>query len=367
VIPSYHAVMTTTGVNFQDNDSWYHMRTVHNIAAHFPHQSGFDPYAILPGRQTSHTEPWDVFIAAIAWVLGFGKPSDWLIDQVGAWLPAILGALLPIPLYFLARRLFGESAARWTAIATAGVPGALVWTSHLGVPDHHVAECLLSVCALVALRAAVESTGSQRLWRTAVCGLPFGIYLCVRPAGIFVPATLTPAALFEPLLAPFVAASMAIAATVFLTSSGSLWASYTWPAPVRSPNIPSAIIVGMRRLPIRSPCTLRHRSAFVQSRTSSCHAKSLCVRAMQQRKNFIISCRAGLLSAGRESARRTRCALNPVHHARPLFSAPTSETSSAQRRISTLCSCCWGSDAQKAVMLEPHEQLRPKYVSFLPL
>ena len=228
VIPSYHAVMTTTGVNFQDNDSWYHMRTVHNIAAHFPHQSGFDPYAIFPGRQTSHTEPWDVFIAAIAWLLGFGRPSDWLIDQVGAWLPAVLGALLPIPLYFLARRLFGESAARWTAIATAGVPGALVWTSHLGVPDHHVAECLLSVCALVSMCRAVESTGRGRLKKLIASGILFGIYLCVRPAGIFVPATLTLAALFEPVLAPFVAAAMAIAATVFLTSSGSLWASYTW-------------------------------------------------------------------------------------------------------------------------------------------
>lgn len=228
VIPSYDAVMTKSGVNFQDNDSWYHMRTVHNVAAHFPYQSGFDPYALFPGRQIPYTEPWDTAVAAVAGLLALGRPSDRLIDQVGAWLPALLGALLPIPLFFLARRLFGDAPARWAAIATAVFPGTLLWETHLGVPDHHVAECLLSVGALVFLCGAVESRGRNQLWRLAASGIVLGIYLCVRPAGIFVPATLSLAALLEPVLAPFVAASLAIASAVFLTSSGSLWASYTW-------------------------------------------------------------------------------------------------------------------------------------------
>ncbi len=220
--------MTTFGVNFQDTDSWYHMRAVHNLAAHFPHQSGFDPYAIYGGGQNAYTEPWDLFIAGIASLLAFGIPSPRLIDQVGAWLPAVLGALLPIPLFFLARRLFGVGPARWTAVVAAVIPGILVWATHLGVPDHHVAECLLSVCALVLLCGAVESEGRERLWRLVVSGLLFGIYLCVRPAGIFVPATLSLAALLEPLLAPYVATVLAIASAVFLSSSGNIWAEYTW-------------------------------------------------------------------------------------------------------------------------------------------
>ena len=228
VIPAYNVVMTASGVNFQDNDSWYHMRSIHNVAGHFPHQSGFDPYAVFPGRQDSHSEPWDVFTAAVACLLAFGKPSDWLVDHVGAWLPAVLGALLPLPLFFLTRRLFGDTPARWTALVTGVIPGTLLWETHLGVPDHHVAECLLSVCALVLLCSAVESAGRARLWRIVVSGLLFGTYLCVRPAGIFVPATLALAALFEPLLAPFIATGLGIAAFVFLASSGSIWESYTW-------------------------------------------------------------------------------------------------------------------------------------------
>ena len=228
VIPSYHAVMTSSGVNFQDTDSWYHMRVVHNIASHFPHQSGFDPYAAFPPRQNAYTDPWDLAIAGVAWLLALGTPSEGFIDQVGAWLPAVLGALLPIPLFFLARRLFADDAARWTAVAAAVLPGSLLWSTHLGVPDHHVAECLLSVCALVLLCTAVENTGRNRLWRLAAAGVLFGIYLCVRPAGIFVPATLALAALLEPVLAPFVTAILVIAGTVFLSSSGSLWASFTW-------------------------------------------------------------------------------------------------------------------------------------------
>ncbi len=228
VIPVYNTVMTPFGVNFQDSDSWYHMRAVHNIAAHFPRQSGFDPYALYAGRQNAYTEPWDVFIAGVAGLIALGMPSASLIDQVGAWLPAVLGALLPIPLFFLTKRLFGAAPACWAAIAAAVIPGTLVWVTHLGVPDHHVAECLLSICALVFLCGAVETVGRAMLWRIIVSGLLFGTYLCVRPAGIFVPATLAIAALIEPLLAPYVAATLAIASAVFLASSGNIWAKYTW-------------------------------------------------------------------------------------------------------------------------------------------
>lgn len=228
VIPAYKVVMTDSGVNFQDTDSWYHMRAVHNTAAHFPQQSGFDPYAIFPGRPHPYSEPWDLAIAAAAGVLGLGGPSEQLINQVGAWLPALLGALLPVPLFFLARRLAGEEAARWAAFAVAVIPGTLVWETHLGVPDHHVAECLLSVGAVALLCGALESEWRARLWRLAAAGSLFGVYLCVRPAGIFVPATLAIAALLEPLLAPFVAACLAMAAGFFLIGGESVWANYTW-------------------------------------------------------------------------------------------------------------------------------------------
>jgi len=95
---------------------------VHNLVAHFPAQSGFDPYGIFPGGAVVQREPWDLAVAAVAWLLGAGKPSASLVDDVGAWLPAILGALLPIPVFFLARRLFGGLAAKLGAISVAVMP-----------------------------------------------------------------------------------------------------------------------------------------------------------------------------------------------------------------------------------------------------
>ncbi len=228
VIPAYHAVFSSFGVNFQDDDSWSHMRSIHNLVAHFPAQSGFDPYRLYPGGEVVQREPWDLAVGLVAWILGAGKPSASLVDDVGAWLPAILGALLPIPVFLLGRRLFGNLAGNLAAIAVAVMPGTLLWETHLGVPDHHVAECLLALAALTLLIEAAERPGRTRIWLAALGGVMLGVYLCVRPAGIFVPGTFAIAVLLEPALAPMMAAAVALAAVVFLASSGSAWSDFTW-------------------------------------------------------------------------------------------------------------------------------------------
>jgi len=228
VVPAYHAVFSAFGVNFQDDDSWSHMRSVHNLVAHFPSQSGFDPYGLFPGGEAVQREPWDLAIAFVAWTLGAGKPSAALVDQVGAWLPAILGALLPIPVFLLGRRLFGDLAGSLAAIAVAVLPGTLLWETHLGVPDHHVAECLLSLLALTLLCDAAERQGRWRMWLAALAGVILGVYLCVRPAGIFVPGTFAIAALLEPALASIMTGVLALAGVIFLASSGSAWSNFTW-------------------------------------------------------------------------------------------------------------------------------------------
>jgi dolichyl-diphosphooligosaccharide--protein glycosyltransferase len=228
VIPAYRVVFSAFGVNFQDDDSWSHMRGVHNLVAHFPKQSGFDPYGLFPGGAVVQREPWDLAVAAVAWILGTGNPSASLVDDVGAWLPAVLGALLPILVFFLARRLFGDLAGSLAAIAVAVIPGTLLWETHLGVPDHHVAECLLSLAALTLLIEAAERPGRARMWLTAAAGFSLGLYLCVRPAGIFVPGTFAIAVLLEPALAAMVTAAVALAAVIFLASAGSAWSEFTW-------------------------------------------------------------------------------------------------------------------------------------------
>ena len=55
VLPAYPVVFPGDGVNFQESAAWFHVRTVHNLLAHFPHRSGFDPYALYPGGQNIPT------------------------------------------------------------------------------------------------------------------------------------------------------------------------------------------------------------------------------------------------------------------------------------------------------------------------
>ena len=229
VLPSWSVVFAPDGVHFQENDAWFHVRTVHNLLAHFPHRSGFDPYALFPGGQTIPTGPlWDYMIAWVAWILGAGSPSPLFIDRVAAWLPAILGALFPIPAFFLARRFFGNAAGVFAALWAGLVPGGFPWLTHLGLADHHAAEGFLAFAAVALLCAAIESEGARR-WRWSVAaGVSIGLFLATRPAGIFVPAILACAAAWEPAAAGPVLVAICTGGAIFLPVNGILWSEYTW-------------------------------------------------------------------------------------------------------------------------------------------
>jgi dolichyl-diphosphooligosaccharide--protein glycosyltransferase len=226
VLPAYAVVFAHGIVNFQEPDAWFHVRTVHNLLAHFPRRSGFDPYVIFPRGQDIPTAPiWDYMLATPAWILGLGAPSAALTDAVAAWLPAILGALFPIPAFFLARRLFGRAAAAFAALWTAVGYGAFLWLTHLGLADHHAAEGLFAFLTLAGMCAAIDQQSSRLSW---LAGIALGLFLGTRPAGIFVPATLVCLVVLEPLTAPVVCRAALAAAVVFLLAAGSLWAQYTW-------------------------------------------------------------------------------------------------------------------------------------------
>lgn len=226
---SYDQVFTPAGVNFQEGDAWYHVRTVHNLLAHFPWRSGFDPYALFPSGQNVPTGPfWDYLLASLAWVLSLGSPSPQFIDIVSAWTPAILGALFPVPVFWLARRLFGDAAAAFSACWVAVIPGGFLWQTHLGYADHHVAESFLSFLAVALLCAAVESDGRAMIWLTGAAGLSLGAYLATRPAGVFVIFLFVAAAVLEPALIRLVLGMFLVAALIFIPVTGNQWADYTW-------------------------------------------------------------------------------------------------------------------------------------------
>lgn len=229
VLPAWNLVFMPGTVNFQEFDAWFHIHTAHNLLAHFPHRSGFDPYGLFPGGQDIPTGPfWDYLIATTAWILALGSPSAIFVDRVAAWLPAILGALFTFPVFFVARRLFGPAAAAFAALWIAFLPGGFLWLTHLGLADHHAAEGFLAFVALACLCTAVESKVTARAKWSAAGGLAMGLFLATRPAGIFVPALFACAAVWEPEAAGPVLVAAAVAAAVFASAGGVLWSNYTW-------------------------------------------------------------------------------------------------------------------------------------------
>ena len=241
VLPAYGAVFGHRMVNFQEPDAWFHVRTVHNLLAHFPWRSGFDPYVLFPAGQNVQTGPvWDYLLAIPAWILGLGSPSTRLIDGVAAWLPAILGALYPIPAFFLARRVFDAVSGAFAALWTATGFGALLWITHLGLADHHAAEGLFAFLTLAWMCAAVDGGGIRYAWWS---GIALGLFMGTRPAGIFVPATFACLVMLDTAAAPAVLRAALTGAAIFVTMSATLWSKYAWLALAGMGALAAAIVV----------------------------------------------------------------------------------------------------------------------------
>jgi dolichyl-diphosphooligosaccharide--protein glycosyltransferase len=224
VIPAWKTVFAPTGVSLQEGDAWFHARTIHNLLAHFPLRSGFDPYLRYPGGGDIPTGPgWDYLVAAAAWIGGAGSPSRQLVDAIAAWLPAILGALTAALVFLLGRRLFGTAAGLFAALWLAVLPGSFLWVTHLGLADHHAAETFWATVFLACFCEALETT---RLLPVAGAGLALGAYLATRPNGVFVPGIMAEAVLLVPEAAPVLLRVLAIAAAAAAATAGpAAWLS----------------------------------------------------------------------------------------------------------------------------------------------
>ena len=220
-------VFTPWGVDFQEPDAWFHLRTAHNLLAHFPFRSGFDPYALFPGGMNVPTGPlWDYMIASSAWLAGRGSPSPALTDHLAAWLPAILGALCPIPVFWVSRRLFGLAAAVFAALWMAVNAGEFLWLTHLGNADHHAAEGFFSILVFSFLCAAADSPASR--WPPVLAGLSLGALLATQPGALFVPGILAAVAMIEPSLAAAILICCGTAAVFMLPWAGTVFSGYDW-------------------------------------------------------------------------------------------------------------------------------------------
>jgi len=133
----YDKIFVGEWIKFAGVDAYFQMRLVDSIVHNFPHLTDFDPYFTYPGGGvTSTIYLFNRFLAGIIWVIGLGSPTQHTIDVVGAYFPAVLGALTVIPVYFIGKELFG----RWAGLLSAGLiaimPGEFLGRSVLGFTDH---------------------------------------------------------------------------------------------------------------------------------------------------------------------------------------------------------------------------------------
>ncbi len=191
----YDLVFAGDWVRFRDTDPWWYMRQVDNLVHNFPHRISFDPYFGYPyGGGTAAHSGWLWLLASIAWAIGLGTPSEKIIDLVGAYLPAILGALTVVPVYFIGKVVFNHWAGLLGAALISVLPGTFLSRTLLGMPDHHVAEIFFSTLTMMFLILAIKQARGNQLsfshllpqnWKsvtkplacTLLAGISLGIYL----------------------------------------------------------------------------------------------------------------------------------------------------------------------------------------------
>ncbi|MFC1931494.1 oligosaccharyl transferase, archaeosortase A system-associated [Chloroflexota bacterium] len=160
----YEQVFGGEGIKFTGVDVYFQMRLIENLVHNFPHIIQFDPYLIYPVTGQLSTPPFfHWLLGGTIWMIGLGSPSQHLIDVVGIYFPAILGALTVVPVYIIGRELFG----RWAGLLSAGLlavlPGEFLGRSILGFTDYHVAEVLITTILMMFFIMAVKTSRERQL------------------------------------------------------------------------------------------------------------------------------------------------------------------------------------------------------------
>ena len=145
-------------VRFGGNDPWYHMRVVDTILHNFPHSLWFEAYTKYPNGQAMVFAPlYDWVLAVIIYILTLGNPTTHEMEVIGAYFPAIIGALVVIPTYFIGKWVFNRNVGLLSAILVAILPGAFLYRSLVGFTDHHVAETLMSTTTAMFLVMSLKT------------------------------------------------------------------------------------------------------------------------------------------------------------------------------------------------------------------
>ena len=163
-LPSDSVFLSDGSVKFATNDAWYHMRTLRVLLENYPHRMFFNPMTNYPNGSYIHFGPlFDQMMAITSLILGMGHPSSQLVNTIGAYFPAVLGALTVIPVYYIGKYLGGHKVGILAAILIAFAPGQFLSRSMIGFTDHHVAESLFSTFFMMFFMLALISAKEKKL------------------------------------------------------------------------------------------------------------------------------------------------------------------------------------------------------------
>jgi len=192
-------------VGFAMDDSVFQMRLVENTIHFFPHRIFFDAFTLYPhGSQLSWGPLFSQMISFFALIAGLftngGMPAQSTIDAVGAFFPAVLGALIVFPVYFIGKELLDEKAGLIGAFLIAILPGQFLSRSVLGFTDHHIAEVFFTILMVMFFIMAIKKSENitfdhwvNKDWAalkkpivySLLAGISFGAYLLTWMYGVF--------------------------------------------------------------------------------------------------------------------------------------------------------------------------------------
>jgi len=197
IVP-WNRVFSGSSVIFSsETDVWYHMMLAKGTVINLQ-RMWFDPMTYFPHGTPLHFGPFVSWaITIFSYIFGLGHPSNHLVEVVGAFLPAVLGALLVFPVYFIGRELYGKSCGLVSALIIAVLPGQVLSRTTLGFTDHHAGEILFSSLTMMFLLLALRSGKSmsfsavQRNWSaykkpllySALAGVSLGLYIDAWSSG----------------------------------------------------------------------------------------------------------------------------------------------------------------------------------------
>ena len=167
----YKAVVGSGRAYYIGTDPFYHYRETLGIVRAFPRVPRWDPWTFYPiGTGTGQFGSLFDWTAAAYVVLTQGKDaSEAYVQTVLGVFPAVLGALLIVPFYFLAKRLLGTAGAIVASITLALLPGEFLVRSLAGYSDHHVAEALFCLVSMLGVYVAAtrghDARAAIRNWR----------------------------------------------------------------------------------------------------------------------------------------------------------------------------------------------------------